>query len=313
MSGWRAAVAAVAVGALILTVGWLVGRSDSGGGGDGTATTEAAGDTPALACPLALDAACRAAGEALGAAVVRYEPGDPLPADAVVVAPSGDLPEGAGMEAQVVARTPVVIAVWRERALVLEAWCGTGIDTRCLAEAYGSDWASLGGDEAWGTFKLGLADPSRSQAGLAAWWMVAGSGVPDTLATSLRLRADDDGALLVEMAQFGDSRADAALATEAAVASQLENVQGRGGRLEVFYPDAGPWLDVVAAGEGRNARRLIDRLLESEAQTAFAGAGLRPATGASGALPDGLGVPGEEVEGPDEAAASALIDAWREL
>ena len=308
MSGWRAASVAILVGAVVLGVGWLIGRSDGDGG---STPPEASGSGhPTLACPAALDAACRAAADVVGTVTLRYRPGDPVPEGSVVLAAAGDLPAGQAEGASVVGRSPIVITMWRERALVLESSCSGAIDVACLASAYGAGWDDLGGDAAWGLFKLGLADPTGSQAGLAAWWLIAGAGVPDGLGDSLRLRADDDGALLVEMAQFGDSRVDAAVASEAAVAAQLENVVGRGGRLEVFYPDPGPWIDVVASGAGRQAARLIERLLESDVQDALAGAGLRPVYGSTGLLPEGLGEPGTESQVPAEADLASLVEAW---
>jgi hypothetical protein len=113
------------------------------------------------------------------------------------------------------------------------------------------------------------------------------------------------------MVQFGDSRADAALATEAAVAAQLDNVLGRGGRFEVFYPDPGRWVDYVAAGSGRDAEVVIETLQGAAAADTMAAAGLRPTLVSSAPLPEGLGQPGQRLEtGIDEAA---LIEAWAGL
>jgi hypothetical protein len=311
MSGWRAALVAACIGGIVLLTGWLIGRGGDDGGDAGTSEATLAGDLPALACPTALDDVCRELADAVGTTAVGFSTGGEPPVEAVIIAPAGDLPESA-IPGEVVGRSPIVIVVWRERALVLGASCSTAVDTACLATAFGRGWGELGGDDGWGSFKLGLADPSRSEAALAAWSLLASGGVPEGLADSLRLRAGDDGGLLLEMAQFGDSRADAAVATEVAVAAQLDNVLGRGGRFEVYYPDPGPWVDFVASGEGRDADRLMARLLESDVQEIVAAAGLRPAAGAA-PLPEGLGDPGDPSPPLTEAQRTALLEAWSSL
>jgi hypothetical protein len=310
MSGWRAAVVAACIGGSILLTGWLIGRDGDDGMPDSTEQTTSR-DFPALACPTALDEVCDTLAATLGTRTIRFTPGVEPPEDAVILAAAEDLPESV-TPGPPVGNSPIVIVVWRERALVLGASCGTSIDPACLSTAYGRDWSELGGDAGWGMFKLGLADPTRSEAALAAWSALAADGVPNGLADSLRLRADDDGALLLEMAQFGDSRADVAVATEVAVAAQLDNVLGRGGRFEVYYPDPGPFVEFVASGSGRNAERLIDRLLESDLQEILAEGGLRPVSG-NGALPEGLGEPGRSTPPLSEAERTGLIDAWLSL
>lgn len=309
MSGWRAALVAACIGGLVLLTGWLVGR---GGGVDGSPTTGVGGgdDLPVLACPTALDRVCGELAAALGTSAEAFRPGEQAPDGAVVVAPAADLPDSLE-PGPIVGRSPIVIVMWRERALALGASCGTAVDAACLASAFGRSWPELGGNDGWGTFKLGLADPTRTEAALAAWSVLAAGGSPAGLAASLRLRADDDGSLLLEMAQFGDSRADAAVATEVAVAAQLDNVLGRGGRFEISYPDPGPWIEFVAAGEGRDADRLIARLLESDLQAVLAAAGLRPVSG-DGPLPDGLGDPGTPAPPLGDVEREALVEAWQD-
>jgi hypothetical protein len=308
MSGWRAALVAGAVGGVILLAGWIA----SSGGGDTPASTTV-GDAPiegaALACPEALETACRDLAADLGVPFLGFE-GEEPGAGTVVLAPAADLP--ATLEAgPVVGRSPIAIVVWRERANLLAAACGS-VDLACLETAYGRDWADLGGDPAWGAFKVGLAEPTTA-AGLAAWSLVATDGVPPGLADSLRLRAADDGSLMLEIAQFGDSRADAAVTTEAAIASQLENVQGRAGRFEVFYPDPTPWVEYVAAASSGTGRRLAERLLDPEAQATLASRGVRPVAGEAAGLPAGLGQPGSPAAAPDEPAVAALLAAWDDL
>jgi hypothetical protein len=315
MSGWRAGLVAALVGGVVLLAGWLIPRI--GGDGDGeaapsTSTSPSSAGLPVLACAPELEAVCRSLASELGTRAAGFTTGNDPGDDVVVVAPVADLPEGLG-DPVTVARSPVVITAWRERALVLGTHCGGPVDAACLEQAYGNDWADLGGNQGWGTFKIGLADPGRTEAALLSWSLVASGGAPGGLDDSLRLRAADTGALVEEMVLFGDSRADAGVAPEVAVAAQLANAVGRGGRLEVFYPASGPWVEYAAAGRGRDSGRIVERLLESEVQRSLGPLGLRPAAGEATGLPDGLGVPGTPAAGPGEAARSELLEAWEGL
>ncbi len=143
---------------------------------------------------------------------------------------------------------------------------------------------------------------------------MAGDGTPEGLGDSLRLVAADDGRLMADMVLFGPSRADAAVTTEVAIASQLANAPGRGGRLVVTYPDPAPWVSyVVAPGGGSDARRIAERLLEPEIAALLGPAGLRPPSGEPGELPEGLGQPGEPSPPLDDATRQSLLDSWQDL
>ena len=184
----------------------------------------------------------------------------------------------------------------------------------CIDGALGSAWGDLGGSEGWGPFKLGVADPTATTAGLAAWAVLAPGGqAADGLGASLRLQATDAGALMLEMTQFGDSRADAAVAPEVAIAAQLDNAPGRGGRIEVRYPVAGPWIEFVAVARGRDTERVAGRLLEAEVQAIVTAAGLRPILDGSGRLPAGLGEPGAEQPMPNATEQAVLLTAWEAM
>ena len=310
MSGWRAGLVAAAVGGLILAIGAIVHAVSGDGGSPGTTTTAAAGDVT-LVCVPALEEVCADLGATLGAATRTFVPGLDPGDDVVVLAPAGDLP--AGMSGAVVARSPIALAVWRERALVLAAGCGGTITPACLEGAYGREWGELGGNAAWAVFKVGLPNPTLSASGLEAWRLVAGAaGAPAGFEASLRVRASNDAALLLEVAQFGPSRADAVIATEVTIAGQLENVWDVG-RLEVYYPDPGPWVEYVAAARGSAAARLAERLLAPEVQSRLPALGLRPASGEASGLPEGLGAPGQPLGPMADAERAALLAAWQQM
>jgi hypothetical protein len=65
------------------------------------------------------------------------------------------------------ARSPVVVAMWKERAAALAPRCAEkAIEWKCLGEAAGRRWQDVGGQETWGTVKTTLPDPSSTASGL---------------------------------------------------------------------------------------------------------------------------------------------------
>jgi hypothetical protein len=307
VSGWRAGLVALAVGGLVLAIGWVATRD----GDPSTSTTTLPGvEDPdvALACPPALELACDGLAQTLGTSRGPL-PGGEIPADTLVINFAGDLP--AELAAQPFARTPIAIAVWGERAPTLEDTCGA-IDIQCLVDNAGQTWEALGGPSAWGTMLIGLADPTEGIADLEAWRLVAVANPPAGFGELVRLRADDGGQLVADLVLF-PSRADAVVTSEAAIASQMENARGRAGRLVVFYPDPGPYLAIAAYGEGRAVQNLIERLSTPEIQELLGSLGLRPSTGEATNLLRDLGTPGSELPAATEAEKSALISSWQSV
>jgi hypothetical protein len=307
LSGWRAGLIALAVGGLVLAIGWVVTRE----GSPSTSTTTVSGvENPdvALACPPALQLACNGLAEVLGTSSITLPPG-PIPADTLVINFAGDL--AAELAAQPFARSPIAIAVWGERAPTLESTCGA-IDIQCLVDNAGQTWEELGGPSTWGTMLIGLADPTEGIADLEAWRLVAAASPPPDLGEWVRLEASDDGRLLADLVLF-PSRADAVVASEAAIASQMENARARAGRLIVFYPEPGPFLAVAAYGEGRAAQNLVERLLAPDIQSLLGSLGLRPATGEATNLLRDLGTPGSELAAVTEAEKPGLISSWQSV
>lgn len=306
MSGWRAAMVAVAVGAVVLTFGYVLGTDRDGG--NGVVDTGGAG----LACSPGIEHACRAVAARLGVEYRPWSAGSDLPDRTVLLAPAADLPDGVS-PGEAVLRSPIVIGAWRQRALVLLARCGS-VDLACVGGAIGSTWEEVGGSPEWGEVKLALADPTRSEEGLLGWVSAAGL-TPDREAMSLALTlvAASDARLVADMVLFGDSRADLAITTEASLAGQMANAPGRGGRLEVFYPDSSPWVEYVTAGEGRGTQSLIEDLSSAELASVWAAAGLRPALHSPDGLMEGLGVPGTEAQAPDQATRARLLEEWKEV
>ena len=307
MSGWRAGFVALAIGGLVLAIGWVVTRD----GSPSTSTTTVTGvENPdiALACPQALLLACDELARVLGTSRRLLATGE-VPADTLVVNFAGDIaPE---LAAQPFARSPVAIAMWGERSPTLERSCGA-VNIQCLVENAGQTWDDLGGPANWGTMLIGLADPTEGVADLEAWRLVANAGPPPDLGEWVRLRAPDGGQLVADLVLF-PSRADAVVASEAAIASQLENARARAGRLVVFYPDPGPFLTIAAYGEGRGARSLVEQLLAPEIQSLLGSLGLRPLTGEATNLLRDLGTPGSELPATTDAEKPGLISGWQSV
>lgn len=61
-----------------------------------------------------------------------------------------------------IASSPVVVAVDPSRTAALRSLCGAASLWRCIGDATGNDWGTLGGDVRWGSLRVGL--PSASSA-----------------------------------------------------------------------------------------------------------------------------------------------------
>ena len=303
------------VGGAILLTGWVLSRESDGPGASTPSSIDASDidSDVVLACVPVLEAACNTAATSLGVAFDTWEAGDPLPERGVVLAPSADFAQGTEL-GPVVAESPIVIAGWRTRWQPLELSCGDMVDAACVASSLGRTWAELGGNSAWGDFKVGLADPTTSEQGMVAWSVLqpALGANADALAGSLRVVKDTDAELMEELVLFA-SRADLVVTTEVAVAAQFQNAIARGGgRIEIGYPESGPWIEYVAVGAGRGSGSLLEELSGAAIATVFTENGLRPAAGISGPLPDGLGAPGAKSPSPDDPTRATLIAAWEE-
>jgi hypothetical protein len=305
MSGWRAGLIALALGGVILAIGWVATRDGS------PSSTTTPGNVEAdvtLACSETFDLVCDQLATRLSLGRTTFRPGQEIPSDMIVIAFAGDLGD---LAPTVFARSPIAIAAIGERAPALERECGS-LTVSCLVEQAGSAWGDLGAPTAWGNVKLGLADPNGGTADLEAWRLVAGATPPSGFGQNVALRSAEGGDLMLEWVQF-PTRADAVVTAEVAIASQLENFRNRAGRLEVFYPDPTPYLAVAAYGEGRAARNVADQLNSPDIQSLLGSLGLRPVTGDAQGLLEGLGIPGGEMTPLSPTDGTALVTRWNEL
>ena len=135
--------------------------------------------------------------------------GDPLTEDEVLVAPPRP-PDGLEISGEL-ARSPVAVAVWLERANVLASGCGGDPDLACVEAALGQQWSELG-ERVGGSSSSGWPTQRSPR---PAWlrgapWL--GTGRPKGWRRACVL-ASDDGRLMADMVLFGPSRADASVTT----------------------------------------------------------------------------------------------------
>jgi hypothetical protein len=208
--------------------------------------------------------------------------------------------------------TPLVFAVWEERAKVLvTAPAGsdaiaplTWSDIR-KAVASPRGWAGIGGKPAWGFVNLGHTDPNKSNSGMQALALMAyeyfhitsGLTVEQLLDPKFQDFVKDiergvshfessTGTFMTDMIRFGPSKYDIAVVYESLAVSQLENAQGRWGSLHIYYPPVTIWSDHpivllaapwVTPEQARAGAQLIAYLRSVPVQTTALRFGFRPA------------------------------------
>jgi len=164
--------------------------------------------------------------------------------------------------------TPLVFVVWEDRAeVLLKASKGT-ISWKSIHKAVTSNqgWPAIGGKGAWGFVKLGHTDPTQSNSGLQAVYLMTveyygkanGIEVGDLLKPEYQAFVREvekgvtkfessTGTFMTEMVRFGPSKYDIAVVYENLAISEVEHAQGRWGALRVYYPATTLWSDHPAA------------------------------------------------------------------
>jgi len=193
----------------------------------------------------------------------------------------------------VLARSPLVIAIRKDRAAVLGPRCpGSPVQWRCLGEAAGTPggWAAIGGRPEWGPVKVGHGSPATDGVGLSVLGQAVGSWFGRTDVATVDL---DDGAfqawfaglerpllaspapletMLVNPAAFD------AVGTTEAEAGPLLARSARGKDVDLLYPSPMATADVVLAvpvGEAKAAGNLRATVGGSAGRKALAAAGWR--------------------------------------
>jgi hypothetical protein len=186
-----------------------------------------------------------------------------------------------------IARTPVVVVMWKQREAALAATCGGKVDWTCLGNAASRPWKDVGGKAEWGSVKTALPDPALTAAGL----VVLGAGTstffhqPDVGTLDIQENADfgtwlsrlEEGQVGADvprmLAANGPSIADAAAGLEA-LALPIVDVAAARDAVSVIYPSpvasADAYLGTVASDRGT---RLADVLGHGVARDALVRAG----------------------------------------
>jgi hypothetical protein len=208
---------------------------------------------------------------------------------------------------QPVLLTPLVFVVWEDRAgALLKAGKGQ-LTWAAIRKAVSSTkgWPAVGGKAEWGFIKLGHTDPTRSNSGLQALYLMSlefynragGLRVEDLLKDDYQAFVRDiergvtrfepsTGTFMTDMVRFGPSKYDIAVVYEALAIAQLENAQSRWGNLRVYYPRLTLWSDNpvailtgdwVSAPEREAARTFVNYLRSKPVQERALAFGFRPA------------------------------------
>ncbi|MFO0749587.1 MAG: substrate-binding domain-containing protein [Myxococcota bacterium] len=207
---------------------------------------------------------------------------------------------------QSLAITPLVFAIWEDRANVLMKAAAGKITWDAIRLAVASDqgWPAVGGDASWGFVKLGHTDPTRSNSGLQALLLMSleyykrtsGLQIADILDPTYQAWVKDiekgvtkfetsTGTFMTDMVRFGPSKYDIAVVYENLAISQLENAQGRWGSLKVYYPGTTIWsdhpvalvvADWVTPAQRDAARQLVTFLKSRPVQEQALAYGFRP-------------------------------------
>jgi serine/threonine protein kinase/ABC-type Fe3+ transport system substrate-binding protein len=202
--------------------------------------------------------------------------------------------------------TPLVFTVWEDRATGLVKSGQGAITWKVLHKAITSPkgWAAIGGSPSWGDLKLGMTDPTLSNSGLQALYlmMLEATGKRRLLVEDLSKPAarefvkgvlggvpklgSSSKDIVTDMIRFGPSRYDIAVIYESIALSELDDADGRGAILKIYYPSPTVWSDHPAAllmaawvGEAQRqaAREYLAYLRSESAQRRALDYGFRPA------------------------------------
>lgn len=161
---------------------------------------------------------------------------------------------------QSVAMSPEVWAIFKSRAEVLAKKYGRPLDWEAVhTAATSSGWSELGGEGAWGRFKLVIPHPKRDPAGLAAMVSAAGAYYRKPAVSSEELGSRQFLTWLKDMLDtvvdfqpygaenmvlYGPSAGDAGQVMENYLLLNAEAIEKRwGDGLVVVYPDPVAWYD----------------------------------------------------------------------
>ena len=234
------------------------------------------------------------------------------------------------------ATSPMAFAIWSGRHDAIRTGPG--------AIPFGTAARALATPQTWGWFKLAIADPARSHAGLMTLVLLAyehhgkSSGLKNSdvvdAAFLEKLSAikrgatlyADTAAIVRDMTANGPAAVDAAFLYESSAVEVLRSAQKRWGELQIVYPAVNIWSDhpyyvlhTPASDESREvAEAFLQFLTGDESQRQALARGFRPRsrptpeTLAEGPFPlQPKGATGAAVELPSPDVLRNLLAAWQ--
>ena len=228
-----------------------------------------------------------------------------------------------------VARSPLVLAVWKDRAAALAPRCPppAGVGWRCLGEAAATPggWPAVGGRPEWGPVKPGHASPDTDGIGLlvlghavVGWFGRADLSTADLedeafarwFAGLERAVPPSAGSPLQSMLVVGPAAFDAAGTTEAE-GGPLVAGSARRDALSLLYPSPMATADLVLAtlGEKGPGASLRDLVRGEDGRKALTDAGWRVGGGNRPGAPSLAASSGL----PSAGLLDALRGRWREV
>jgi hypothetical protein len=252
---------------------------------------------------------------------------DPWPTLAANARARAGQAELAQQVSEVLARTPVVLAVYADRLAPMQEVCGGALAWSCLGERADESWADLGGESTWGRVKVGIDRPAERAGGLLTLAEATASYFGGAEFNTQSLTSPDYFSWLSDLAAAvgtttnqspfermlltGSAEYEFVGVLESSAIPLLRQAPGRAERIVVQLPEPVVTADVVAVGYGPTAEDAAARVVEQVAGP-LADSGWRvpdaapPSEVEGGALPEDNGL-------PSAAVLEALQQTWAEV